>query len=120
MVRALDMAWAGMPTNRPVPPSVLQEMAKMYAAVGQMDKMAVVVKEYLRRSPSDWKAWLDLAAVQVTSGRPAEATKSLENAIRQGGREATALIVQDQRFANIRAAAERRLNSGKLPGILDF
>jgi tetratricopeptide (TPR) repeat protein len=118
-VRALDMAWNAMPSNRPVPPAILQDIARMYASAGQTEKMATVVKEYLKRAPADWKAWLDLAAVQIMSGRPAEATKSLENSIRQGGREALILIAQDQRFANIRANAEQRATNTKLPG-LDF
>jgi hypothetical protein len=118
MVRALDMAWACLPTNRAgVPPAILQEIAKMYAAGGQMEKMAVVVKEYLKCAPTDWKAWLDLAAVQVMGGRPAEATRSLEVAIRHGGQEAMEVVMQDRRFANIMKAAERRASGGRLPGL---
>jgi Flp pilus assembly protein TadD len=119
-VRALDMAWAAMPPNRPVPPNVLQDIARLYASAGQYARMEPVIREYLKRVPADWRAWMDLAAIQISMRQTNDATRSLENALRQGGDEAVGMSRQDKRFDSIRNTAEQRAmgtGAGRLPGI---
>jgi Flp pilus assembly protein TadD len=110
MVRALDM---GMNVLQPaqMTPALLQQMAQLYGAANEMDKMGAVIRIYLKRTPNDWRAWLDLAAIEVTMKRGPDATKALEAALRVGGSEALMLIQQDDRFATIRQAAQNRVKN---------
>jgi cytochrome c-type biogenesis protein CcmH/NrfG len=78
-------------------------------------QMMKVMEEYLRHVPSDWKGWLDLAAMQLRSRLPKRATRSLEKAMMAGGNAAMATINGDRRFDVIREAAMARVR--KLPGL---
>ncbi|OGV66406.1 MAG: hypothetical protein A2283_20380 [Lentisphaerae bacterium RIFOXYA12_FULL_48_11] len=100
MNRALDLCTKNFPSN--APPEAYIEMARLYAQTSQMEKMAAVLEKYLKLQPGDWKAWLDLAAIQIGMKQTNSATKSLENAARSGGTLAVQAINQDQRFNNIR------------------
>jgi len=106
VVKALDMCVDRVPPD--APPDIIIDMARMYAKAQRFDRMGVALKVYLRRIPTDWKAWLDLAAIQISAKQNAEASKSLEQAIRCGGQESMNIIQQDQRFAPIRDAAFSR------------
>ncbi|MDD4870720.1 MAG: DUF2723 domain-containing protein [Kiritimatiellae bacterium] len=102
MNRALDMCRSRLPSNTPSEAYI--DMARLYAQSGQMDKMGDILERYLKTQPNDWKAWLDLAAIQMGLKQTNAAIKSLENASRTGGAQALQIINQDQRFQNIRQA----------------
>ena len=106
LVKSLDLCVERLPPD--APPDIIIDMARMYAKAQRYDRMAVALKVYLRRIPTDWKAWLDLSAIQINMKQMPEASKSLEQAIRCGGQEAMGVVQQDQRFAPIRDAAFSR------------
>jgi hypothetical protein len=78
------------------------------------EQMMNVMEAYLKRMPSDWKAWLDLAAMQLHSKLTKRATRSLEQAMMAGGNEAIKTINGDRRFDPIRETAMARVRN--LPG----
>lgn len=100
MNRALDLCTNNFPSN--APPEAYIEIARLFAQTSQMEKMGGILEKYLKVQPGDWKAWLDLAAIQVGIKKTSEAAKSLENATRSGGSLAVQAINQDSRFNNIR------------------
>ncbi|OGV84753.1 MAG: hypothetical protein A2340_04340 [Lentisphaerae bacterium RIFOXYB12_FULL_60_10] len=113
-VQALDACIDRIPPD--APHEIFIDMARIYAKAQRYDRMAVALKQYLRRVPTDWKAWMDLSAIQLASQQTAEASRSLEQAIRCGGQEAMNVIYSDGRFAPIRdAAASRSQNLFGLP-----
>jgi len=115
--RALDVCGPTLPSNSP--PEVFLNMARMYYDAKRVDKMAEFLLEYVKRRPEDWKAWLDLAFVQMTLGRTNLAAQSLLQARNAGGEEAEAAIGSDERFAPIRNRIfTPRRNLLGLPGVV--
>jgi hypothetical protein len=97
------------------PPQVLVEIASFYAQANMPEQMMNVMEDYLKRVPSDWRGWLDLAAMQLHAKLTRRATHSLEQALLAGGNAAIATINNDRRFDPIREAAMTRVR--KLPGL---
>jgi tetratricopeptide (TPR) repeat protein len=100
MVRAVDLCMQNMPSNSP--PEVFLNLSRMYAEAGRADRMLGPLQEFLKRQPNDWKAWLDLAYIQLTVGQTNNAAQSLSQARNRGGQEAMQIIQQDDRFAPLR------------------
>ncbi len=115
MDKALTLCVETMPSN--IAPEALLEIYQMYAQASSPAKMMSIMQIYLERKPTDWRAWLDMSALQLQSQGQDQATRALENAIRIGGNEAIALIEQDPRFNSIRNAAISRTRN--LIGIPD-
>lgn len=72
----------------PASPSQLLRAARIYAQAGQPGKMVAPLREYLQGSPSDWKAWLDLASVHLIRSESRMAGEAMRQALRAGGMEA--------------------------------
>jgi len=106
MADALDQCITRIPPDAPA--KVLVDMRNMYAKARQPEKMHVVMEEYLERQPTDWKGWLELAALRIELNRTKAAIKALEQALRTGGNEALSAVGKDPRFAAIRAKAISR------------
>jgi len=100
LVRALDLCNTQLPQNSP--PEVLINLARMYLESHHLDKAGELLQNYVRRAPTDWKACLDLAFIQLTLGHTNAAIQALVQARQYGGEEAFQIITQDDRFAPIR------------------
>jgi len=85
---------------------VLIDIAGLYAQTGQFNKMAEILKYYLKTYPDDWKAWLDLATLQIEAKQTADATMSIERAARRGGAQAVKVINNNPRLNNFMRAAK--------------
>ena len=107
MVTALDRALPGLPQN--APPEIYLKMATLYAKGQRLDRMSHVVEEYyLKKNPTDWKAWLDLASLKLNLKDKGGATRALEQALRFGGRQAAGIARRDRRFDPIIEDATKR------------
>lgn len=116
MVNALDQCLRGVPTN--TPPDVFLSIARMYAEGGRADRMLGPLQQYLRLQPTDWKAWLDAAFVQLSLGQTNLAAQSLLQARKYGGEEVINVIQQDERFAALRSRiAQPQRSLMGIPGV---
>lgn len=90
--------------DRPEFPSeVLLSMASIHAGANNFDAAVKVLVRHLKREPSDHKAWLDLATMNLRLRRPDQAAAALQQALRIGGQEALELVQRSpelQAFAN--------------------
>jgi len=93
MTQAIDKCIARMPENTPA--NAYLEMAKMYNKAKNAGGMRKAMLEYLKRSPKDWKAWLDLASLEAQLKNNNGAAAAIKNAIRYGGAEGERLIHQN-------------------------
>jgi tetratricopeptide (TPR) repeat protein len=100
MVKALDLCLPHIPTN--APSNLLLDIAQLYAKARRLDRMLESMLVYVKRKPDDWRAWLDVAAMQVGMKRNDEANKALDQAVRYGGSEALDMIMEDSRFESFR------------------
>lgn len=116
MTKALDQCISRIPPD--IEPGILLDMAKMYINAQQFEKVSKVLEQYLKRKPTDWKAWLDMASLQINLKRTNAAFQSLEQAIRFGGNPALSIIKKDERFAPIyNKTVSRTRNLIGIPGI---
>jgi tetratricopeptide (TPR) repeat protein len=116
MVEALVLAAEKLPAN--AKPEILLDITSRLSSVQRADKMAEVMALYVKRRPSDWKAWVDLALVQLALRKQAEALKSTQQAIRYGGNAAMTLMRDDKRLAPLlKHAAPRPQNLDRLMGL---
>jgi tetratricopeptide (TPR) repeat protein len=113
MNKAIDMCTNRMPSNAPVEAYI--DIARLYAQSGQLDKMGRTLEQYLRIQPNDWKAWLDLASIQIGMKQTNDASRSLEQALRCGGQQAMTIVNQDPRFRPI-----PRMAGPKTKNIMDL
>ncbi len=98
--RALDLCMARLPPN--VKPDIYLDLAARYSAAGRLDRMEQTLVEYVRLTPTDWKAWLDLGVVQLELKKLKAAVTSLQQAVRYSNGEALQTIESDPRFAPVR------------------
>ncbi len=97
MVEALTLAAQKLPTN--AKPEILLDITSRFSSVQRADKMAEVMTIYLKRRPSDWKAWVDLALVQIALKKQPSALSAMRQALRYGGNPAMNLMSKDNRLA---------------------
>mgnify|MGYP000088415871 CR=1 FL=1 len=97
MLRALERCADDVPPNSP--PELYLNLARMYIEGHRADRAGAMMQEYVKRAPTDWKAWLDLAYLFLVGGQTNGAVQALAQARQHGGAEAAAIIEQDQRFA---------------------
>ena len=102
-------------------PKMLLSIATLYAQSKQIAPAEKTMAEYLRRSPRDWKAWLDLGTMQISLKKNNEALNSLQQAVNNGGRSALQIINRDRHFApfrnKIRSPVARPAPLLDLPGL---
>ena len=90
MDKALTLCLSRMPKD--APGQAFLDIARLYAKAQNGTGMRTAMKAYLQRVPSDWKAWLELASLDLQMGDAAQASASLGAAIRYGGAEAKRII----------------------------
>lgn len=118
MARALDLCAGRLPPR--IPPSIHLDIARMYASAGQPAKMLGSLQNYLRTNPSDWKAWLDMAKVQLMLKNQKAAIRSLQQAVAVGGTEANTVIAKDPQLAPVLNQIQGGLQPDlmRLPGVM--
>ncbi len=84
--KALDLCLKGMPDN--TDPSIFLQIARLYSQAQNATGMHNAMSRYLARSPTDWKAWIDVALLSQQIGKQGEAIQALANAIQYGGANA--------------------------------
>lgn len=80
-------------------PEILLDITSRLGTIQRVDKMAEVMTRYVQLRPGDWKAWIDLALVQLALKKNNEAMASMREALRYGGNPAIDLMRKDQRLA---------------------
>ncbi len=100
MNSALGKCLASMPKGSP--PAMLLDIAQMYHLTKQPQQVVNVLKVYINRAPTDWRAMLNLAGSQIAVGQTENAIKSAERAVKLGGADAIRMINTDRRFNPIR------------------
>ena len=106
MVQALDLCAERIPPD--APPDVLLDIVRLYAATRNAAKMRGPLTQYLNRRPQDWKAWLDMATLQLSLAQSNDAARAVEQAIRFGGNEALSLVRQNPNLAAVQNRALSR------------
>ena len=74
------------------PPQAFLNIAAMYSRSGNGTGMRDSLKLYLKRQPKDWKAWLDLATIQMQLNNIGGAREAVGNALHYGGPQARQTI----------------------------
>ena len=111
MMQALDMCLPKMPDDMPA--NVYLDMARMYNQGKNPDGMHRAMQRYLKRNPKDWRAWLDLATLEVRRQKRNEAAAALNSAIRYGGQEAETMIRKNPLLQSFRVRAGGRPQGAK-------
>jgi thioredoxin-like negative regulator of GroEL len=114
MTRALDLCVGSIPAD--APPDIFLSISRMYSDAGHPERMLAPLQLYLKKKPTDWKAWLETAAVQLLTGQANLASQSLLKARQHGGEEALNAIQQDERFAAFRSRPQPNLMG--IPGMV--
>ncbi|MFO7871608.1 MAG: DUF2723 domain-containing protein [Kiritimatiellia bacterium] len=113
--KALDRCIDRMPEQ--APPEVFLQMAKIYIEGGKPAGAVKALGRYHELKPSDWRAALDLTAIQLSLGNTNSARKTLQDAMYYGGSEVARIVSRDPRFAALRQTAGRRTrNLLRIPG----
>lgn len=94
MGRALTLCLQRLPPDAPA--HVLLNIAQLFGKINNRVGMRKAFDTYLERNPTDWRAWLDLATLDITSGDQDQANASLDMAVRYGGADAQQAILQNQ------------------------
>jgi len=74
------------------PSEILMMMASIHASAGQYDSVIKVLVRHLKRSPGDLEAWLDLATMNLRTGRNDQARAALNQALNLNRTRAQQLI----------------------------
>jgi hypothetical protein len=121
MTKVLDNCYSNLPPQTPA--DVYLKIFQMRAATDKKPAMKESLAAYLRKKPADWRAWLDMASLNMTLKDGQGTTYALNNAAKYGGNEAMAQINRDQRFApfrkKIRTGPQAPINmpNGGLPNL---
>jgi len=99
MSQALSLCLERMPKD--APPQVLLDIARLFGKANQVQGMRDAMQKYLDRQPNDWRAWLDLATIDVRLGHPERAASSLGVAVRYGGADAQRTIQTNPALAPV-------------------
>jgi tetratricopeptide (TPR) repeat protein len=91
------------------PSEVLLAMASIHAGAGNFEAVVKVLVRHLKREPSDYQAWLDLATMNLRLRRPEQAAAALQQAIRIGGQNAISLM---QRSPELQAFQDELMARG--------
>ncbi len=106
MDQALTLCLTRLPKNTPAQPFL--DIAKLYSKSKNPTGMRNAMKAYLERAPKDWRAWLDLASLDLQHGDTTQAGVSLGAAIRYGGSDAQRLIQSNPNLKKIRQNRDMR------------
>ncbi len=100
MTRALDLCLASLPENTQA--RAFLDIARLYGKAKNNAGMRKAMQAYLKRTPNDWKAWLDMASLHLQFGDTNQASSALGAAIRFGGAEAQQIIQQNPNLRKVR------------------
>ncbi len=89
-------------SNKELPPEVYRKLASMLAESRKLTEAASALQMYLTKVPADMTAWIDLAAIRLTSGKAEDCVQAISQAIKVGGEEAKIKLRQDPRLSPIR------------------
>ena len=109
MDRALTQCLPRIPKN--APGQVFLDIARLFAKSKNAEGMRTAMKAYLERTPHDWRAWLDLASLEMQRGDVAQASSALGIATRYGGAEAQKLIKSNPTLTKISQSRTDRTKS---------
>ncbi len=87
------------PKNSPAQPFL--DIARLYAKARNGIGMKNALNKYLERTPNDWRAWLDLASIEVQLRNVDAANAALSSAIRYGGPEARQAIQKNKMLSDL-------------------
>jgi len=99
MARALTLCMERMPADAPA--QELLNIAQLFGKIQNPVGMRRALKAYLDRQPDDWRAWLDLATLDLQARDPEQASASLSMAVRYGGGDAQRAIQQNRMLAPV-------------------
>jgi len=97
--RALTLCLQRMPPDAPT--QELLNIAQIFGKINNPVGMRLALKAYLDREPTDWRAWLDLATLDIRIGDRDQAGASLGVAVRYGGADAQRAIQHNQMLAPV-------------------
>jgi len=116
MDEALTVMMKRLPAN--TDPSLYLNVAKMYADAQRAERMLPAIEGYLKLRPKDWKAWLDLASINLGLKNLDAARSALIKAKSIGGFQAAEAIRKDRRFAGLLQGASRdSVDLMNIPGV---
>jgi tetratricopeptide (TPR) repeat protein len=99
MNKVLDKCLKQIPKNSSGQPFL--DIARLYAKARNGIGMKNALNQYLQRTPNDWRAWMDLASIEVQLKNIPAANAALSSAIRYGGPEARQAIQKNQMLNNL-------------------
>ncbi len=106
MSKALDLCLERLPEN--TPGRAYLDIARLYGKTRNSAGMRTAMTAYLKRTPNDWKAWLDLASLHLQFADTNQANAALGAAIRYGGAEAQQLIQGNPTLSQLRQTSASR------------
>jgi tetratricopeptide (TPR) repeat protein len=95
-----------LPSN--APPDKLAEAADICIRNQNLALAARAMEAYVRVDPGNWKAWLNLGALNMALRKKPETFAALETAVQIGGEAARDVLRRDERFEPIRKLPEFR------------
>ena len=109
MDKVLTRCISKMPPN--TSPQAFLDIARLYAKSKNGIGMKNALTMYLKRAPNDWRAWMDLASLELQLRNTAQANAALGAAIRYGGPEARQEIQKNTLLNNLlKSRASRTQN----------
>jgi Flp pilus assembly protein TadD len=97
--KVLTRCMSEMPSN--TPPQAFLDIARLYAKSKNGIGMKNALTMYLKRAPNDWRAWMDLASVEMQLRNQTQASAALGAAIRYGGPQARQEIQKNTLLNNL-------------------
>ncbi len=95
-------------------PGELLQIASIHANAARYEAVVRMLVIHLRRAPSDWQAWLDLATMNLRLQRLDNAAGALQQALRIGGPQAAQLVQNSPELAALYERTAHR--QGAVPG----
>jgi predicted Zn-dependent protease len=99
MNKVLDRCLRQIPKNSTGQPFL--DIARMYAKSRNGIGMRNALSQYLQRTPNDWRAWMDLASLEIQLKNTPAANAALSSAIRYGGPEARQAIQKNKMLSEL-------------------
>jgi tetratricopeptide (TPR) repeat protein len=99
MNRTLDACLASLPPN--TQPQAFLDIAKMYTKSNNAKGVRRALLRYLKHKQDDWKAWMDLATIELQLQNRKGATDAIGKALHYGGPEARQIIQANPALNNL-------------------
>jgi tetratricopeptide (TPR) repeat protein len=89
-----------------LPPNVYMAIGQLCNSARQWDMMDTALRRYLQSSPSEFRAWIEVAYAKLMQNKPDDSMAALKQALRTGGEGARAIFREDPRFFALRQKPE--------------